>query len=98
MPWNGALHILQRGSLGSSLSQRRRWRNRGLFPVNSARHISSASGCFSMGILGLFNGERVCPVGAAGTSGCHSFREEKCEPGVEFLKSLQGIATVEELG
>ena len=29
---------------------------------------------------------------------CHSFREEKCEPGVECLKSLQGSATVEKLG
>jgi len=29
---------------------------------------------------------------------CHSFREEECEPAVECLKSLQGSATVEELG
>jgi len=50
-----------------------------------------------MGILGLFNGERFCPVWAAGSSGAIC-SEEKCEPGVEYLKSLQGSATVEKLG
>src|SRR5256885_10183992 len=73
-PWNGALQSLQRGSLGSSLSQSRRWRNLGLFPVSSARHISSASGCVSMAILELIQWRMFVSLGHSRAWGRYDVR------------------------